>query len=168
MLYGSEVWGWENIDMIEKFRLKCIKEILKLKRSMPSYMVYGETGRIPLDITIDTRMFSFWTRLIQLLNVMLQDHHIRGAEHEWRLKIESILNQTGFTHVWLNLNPNPKIDYTVQQTIMDQGHQKIHAKCQDSTKRKIFLSMKANWSIEHYITVLDEEQIIDLIRLRTI
>ena len=49
LLYGSEVWGYEKKDMIEKIHLQFCKKILCMKSSTPNYMVYGELGRHPLD-----------------------------------------------------------------------------------------------------------------------
>ena len=48
LLYGSEEWGYENLDVIERIHLKFLKHVLNLKTSTPSYMVYGETGHFPL------------------------------------------------------------------------------------------------------------------------
>ena len=42
ILYGSEIWGIENIDIIDRFQLKYCKLILNLKSSTPNCMVYGE------------------------------------------------------------------------------------------------------------------------------
>ena len=64
LLYGAEIWGFENIKLIEQFRLKCFKQILKLKQSTPSYMIYGELGKLPLTIYLKMKMIKFWGRLI--------------------------------------------------------------------------------------------------------
>ena len=42
LLYGSEVWGFENVDIINRFQLNCFKIVLSLKQTTPSCMVYGE------------------------------------------------------------------------------------------------------------------------------
>lgn len=65
LLYGCEIWGYENIDIIEKIHLKFLKYVLCLKSSTPSYMVYGESGRYPLYVTVYSRMISYWTKMIQ-------------------------------------------------------------------------------------------------------
>ena len=44
LLYGSEVWGRENVDIINQFQLKFCKMLLGLKQSIPNIMVYGELG----------------------------------------------------------------------------------------------------------------------------
>ena len=40
LLYGREVWGFSNNDILEKIHLKFCKILLNLKTSTPSYMVY--------------------------------------------------------------------------------------------------------------------------------
>ena len=47
LLYGSEVWGFENTIDIEWIHLQFCINILHLRESTPNYMVYGELGRFP-------------------------------------------------------------------------------------------------------------------------
>ena len=42
LLYDCEIWGFESLDIIERIHLKFLKYIFNLKRSTPTYMVYGE------------------------------------------------------------------------------------------------------------------------------
>jgi hypothetical protein len=58
------VWGFSNNDIIEKVHLKFCKLLLHLKSSTPSYMIYGELGRYPLEIDIKSRIISFWAKLL--------------------------------------------------------------------------------------------------------
>lgn len=44
LFYVCEIWGYENIDIIEKIYLKFLKYILCMKSSILLYMVYGELG----------------------------------------------------------------------------------------------------------------------------
>ena len=41
LLYGCEIWGYGNNDVLEKVHLKFCKMILNLKTSTPNYMIYG-------------------------------------------------------------------------------------------------------------------------------
>lgn len=50
LLYGSEIWGLGNLDVIEQVQLKFYKHIFGLKSSTPNYMVYGELGVFPVKI----------------------------------------------------------------------------------------------------------------------
>ena len=61
-LYGSEIWGYENCDLIENFHFKYCKQLLHLKASTPRVMVYGELGRFPMQIYIKSRMIGFWVK----------------------------------------------------------------------------------------------------------
>ena len=61
--YRCELWGFGNIDTIEQVQLKFLMQILNLKTTTPSFMVYGELGTYPLYINIQCRMVSFWAKL---------------------------------------------------------------------------------------------------------
>ena len=45
LLCGSEIWDFENIDLIEIIHLRFCKLILHIKQSTLNFMVYGEFGR---------------------------------------------------------------------------------------------------------------------------
>ena len=65
LLYGCEIWGVGNNDVIERVQLNYFKQIFGLKKSTPSYMLYGELGIMPLEVDIHTRIISFWSKLIE-------------------------------------------------------------------------------------------------------
>ena len=52
LTYGSELWGYGNLDVIERVQLKYLKYILKMKMSTPNFMVYGESGCMPIGVDI--------------------------------------------------------------------------------------------------------------------
>jgi len=60
LLYCAEVWGFENIGIVEKIHLQFCKKILNTRNSTANYMVYGEIGRFPLEIEIKVKMIMFW------------------------------------------------------------------------------------------------------------
>ena len=64
LTYGSEVWGYENLDIIERIHTDFLRRITKCRKSTPRYILYAETGRYPIEITVKQRMINFWTRLI--------------------------------------------------------------------------------------------------------
>ena len=64
LTYGSEIWGYETIDILEKKHVKVCKLLLNLKTSTSNFMLYGELGRYPLNITVKLKILSFWSKLI--------------------------------------------------------------------------------------------------------
>ena len=64
MLYSCEVWGFSNISPLEKLHRKFCKMVLKLRSSTPNVMIYGETGRVPLEVLVKCRMIKYWSRIV--------------------------------------------------------------------------------------------------------
>jgi hypothetical protein len=63
--FMGQKWGFsKSIDCLEKNTITICKLLLKLKLSTPTYMIYGELGRFPIEIDIIIRMVLFWARLI--------------------------------------------------------------------------------------------------------
>ena len=64
LLYGCEVWGFQNSNMLEIFYRKFLKKLLNLRPSSPNCMVYGEVGKLPIQSTIDKHLINYWLRLL--------------------------------------------------------------------------------------------------------
>ena len=52
LIYGCEIWGYDVIENVVKVQLKFYKFLFKLRQSTPNMMVFGETGKFPIDIDI--------------------------------------------------------------------------------------------------------------------
>ena len=65
LTYGCEVWGFCNLSAIDLFHRKYLKYLLKLNKSTSNCMVYGETGRVKLEVMVKKRMIGYWSRLCQ-------------------------------------------------------------------------------------------------------
>ena len=63
LLYGSEVWGYENTRNIEIFHRNSLRTILKTFNFTPKCMLYG--GTVSMDMTTKIRkgMVNLWARL---------------------------------------------------------------------------------------------------------
>jgi hypothetical protein len=64
LLYGCEIWGSSNNNILGKVHLKFCKIIIHLKATTPNCMIYGELDRYPLDIDIKLRNILYWSKLI--------------------------------------------------------------------------------------------------------
>ena len=66
LLYGCDVWGYENTDIIEKVHAKFCKFIFGVSTFSHNMSIYGELGRYPLSVTIKQRMIlCYWTRILK-------------------------------------------------------------------------------------------------------
>ena len=65
LLYGCEVWGYENTDIIEKVPTKFCKFIFGVSKFSHNMPIYGELGRYTLSITITQRMICYWSRILK-------------------------------------------------------------------------------------------------------
>ncbi|CAL4075680.1 unnamed protein product, partial [Meganyctiphanes norvegica] len=111
LLYGCEIWGFEDIDCIEIFYRKFLKYVLRVNMQTTNCMVYGETGRKPLGLKIKSRMICFWHKTLTGVNNklsfkllhLLNNLKLRNQySSPWLLNIERILNSCGLGYVWLN------------------------------------------------------------------
>ena len=65
LMFSSELWGFENLNNVEKLQIDFLRKITKSRKSTPAYMLYnGELGRYTLYINIKCIMIKFWTRLL--------------------------------------------------------------------------------------------------------
>ena len=113
LLYGCEVWGFENNDAIESLFLQFYKVILGVKKSTPNCILYGELGRYPIEIFIKSIMIGLRKRLIcnkqdkifAMLYKLLFNMHQWGIFHsKWICCIENILNDCGYSEYWIAQN----------------------------------------------------------------
>ena len=113
LLYGSEVWGCENVDVIDQFYLKFCKSLLDVKQTTPSVMVYGELGTILLHLKIKSRVLNFWYRIISgkkdkicyKLYQLMYYLHVNDLFHsDWVKTVHETLDKLGLSDIWLTHN----------------------------------------------------------------
>ena len=107
LLYGCEIWGTGDNSVIERVHLKFCKLLLNVKKSTPDFMIYGELGRYPLEISIKLRIIKYWTKLVMgkegklpVLLYKLADKKY-SEEITWLKTVKSILDNTGLSYVWI-------------------------------------------------------------------
>ena len=59
------MWGIGKLDMLEWIQLKFLKYLFNLKKSTPTYMIYGELGIVPITEEIQSRVLNFWCNLTE-------------------------------------------------------------------------------------------------------
>jgi hypothetical protein len=106
-LYGSEVWGFKNVDIIEKNHLRFCKILLKLHKNTPNVMVCRELDPHLLDINVKVRMVTFWYNLCSdngkfcsiMYKLLYKLNILNENTSNWITFVKGILNSLGLTHV---------------------------------------------------------------------
>ena len=113
LLYGAEIWGGGNNDIIEKLHLKFCRILLHVNNSTPRCMINGDLGRYPLQVYIDQRMMNYWARIIQcddhklnrqLYQITYTLCKLKSLDSEWMLHVKKILNNCNMYQYWLTQN----------------------------------------------------------------
>jgi len=176
LLYGSEIWGFENLAILEKFQSKYVKQILGLRQNTPTYMVLGESGKVPLAVQVKSRMIMFWQKLItgkpnklssQLYRFMLSDMVHHNTEHSWLSTVKNILIETGNYGAWLHQMLSETDAKRIKQTIYDQALQTLYSNCRTSNKGRAYATLKQKLTIEPFVSLLDNSKSLALLKFRT-
>ena len=103
-LFGCEIWGFENSQIIENLHNDFLRQIINLRTSTPMYMLHEELGRHPIQINIKSRMVGFWLSIVNgkesklsklLYSIMLKEHEKGSYNFKWILCINNILVAVG-------------------------------------------------------------------------
>jgi len=179
LLYACEIWGHENLSLIDKFHLTFLKMILKVKKTTPNCMVYGELGELPLSQTVAYRMVRFWANLVcgskekityLIYRSLLTPFEDGSYESSWLLEIKRILDSTGYSHLWLN---QTTVDFSpvwigeiVKLRLKDQYIQKWTEDINTSPKCINYRVFKESFSFENYLVDLPQRLSIPLCQFR--
>ena len=179
LLYGCEVWGIGNLDIIERVQLKFYKNILNLKKSTPSFMIYGELGVTPLPIDIKTRILSYWAKLIEgkendilssnVYFIMYEMHKNRLIKSSWIDTVKTTLNSLGFSGFWNNqsfLNAN-WLKKATNQRLKDIFIQDWFTHIDVSSHTNTYKIFKQNFQQRKYISSLPDKLCKIMLKFRT-
>ena len=169
LLYGCEIWGFGNIDVLERVQLKFYKYIFNLKKSTPNYMVYGEIGIQPLSVDIKTRIVSYWARMIdnkensqvmklnsKLYVILSELVSQRRVKSPWFENVKGILCNNGYSGIWYSQSfSNSKwlIKY-MHQKLNDCFIQQWHSDIDRTSASNFYKIVKVNFAQSNYINDL--------------
>ena len=141
-------------------------------------MVYGELGRYPLNVTIQTRITSYWAKLLhgknsKISSLLYKLGYIHNSENRvkitWIEKVKNILDNCGLSNIWSPQSfPNIKwIKSKVKLTLTDQFKQNWSSTLQNSPKALNYRIYKENLQFENYLNILSKKDALILCRFRT-
>ena len=171
LLYGSEVWGYEYRDSIEKVQRKYCKLLLGIASSTPNDVVLGELGRLPLYTQYMPRCIKFWLKVIRSRNRYTKSCYdiIKRLDDigkiTWASHVKIILFSNGFGHVWLAQEvANEDIFLSMLSTrIRDAAKQNWYSNIPNT-----YCTYKFNFGAELYLGIVEwRRHRVALARLRT-
>ena len=162
LLYGCEIWGYENVDQLETFHHKFLKRLLGVRKSTANCIVRGELGRMELRKTIDLRMLNYWCKIInssdsklnKILYKLQQQMFSEGIfKSLWLEKIKSILDRCGLSYIWgCESVDQGFLGYLVNLNLIDRQRQDWHANVLDNGLCSSYRLFKQNLELENYIS----------------
>lgn len=179
LMYGSEVWGIENVEIIDRFQLKFCKLILNLKQSTPNCMVYGELGILPISLRIKSRILSYWCNVITskhskisniLYRTLLNMYSNNVSNFSWIHFVHNTLNGLGLSNVWLDQHVSFPVAFKnlFNHRLRDQFIQNWFSLIDRSSKCLNYRIFKKEFSIENYVHVLSPNLANILCKFRTV
>ena len=175
LMYGCEIWSFENTDMLERVHTEFMRKITKTRKSTPLYALYAELGRYPLEITMKTRTIGFWNRLIldkdakisRMLYLTLRI--INKPCFKWFSYVKSILTSVGRNDIWIHQDRinTFSLNLSIKQILIDQYLQQWRSNLGNSHKGRNYNILKDNIALENYFKILPNNLYLNLVRFRT-
>jgi len=180
LLYGSEVWGTQIIDLLERVQLRFIKTYLRLQRRTPSVMVRGETGCFPLKVDITCRVLSYWFKLVKdqkdhkisnMLYKCIYNMFIDGSyKCKWIQYVKDKLDNLGMSDIFLSQANEINLvlfKAMVKQRCQDQYVQEWNIEVFNNSLCSNYRLFKKNFILENYLVKLPINLAINFLRFRT-
>ena len=182
LTYGSEVWGVENVKMLDVFQRKYMKKQMHLRKSTPNCMLYGETGQLPLQCKTDARLLNFWAKLhtsegyqhklSETLYQFMRRLSDRGSIHfKWMQVVKQKLDHLGFGGLWESSRENNSFNSlwfkeAVKQRVSDIYQQQWRSEMNLNKHCTYYRTFKDLLVIEKPLSVMRKGVSIPLFRFR--
>ena len=178
LLYGCEVWGCANISDVEIFYRFFLKYVLRLGKSTPNCMIYGETGTLPLQYKIEKRILSFWIKVSEdkdskiaknIYSIMYRFQNTGNYSFQWLNKVKSILDNAGHSYLWEQQNQiETKLPYytCVSQSLYDCMLSWWFEKVETGSRCTNYKVFKNVLKFESYLTILSPQYRIAMAKFR--
>lgn len=165
LLYAAEIWGIFGYDIIDKVHIKFCKNLLGVRPQTPNYAVYGDLGRFPLSVIARERSLKYWLKILTNKNTLVfklfkfqcdeiairpRPSRFRHRQY-WTEGVKRLLEDLGFSHVWLNQDSEVPCYELIRNRIRDQFKQSWYASISNSSKLEYYCQFKTEFKLEKYI-----------------
>ena len=177
-LYSCEVWGLENIQLIEHLHNEFLRRITNLRRSTPIYMLYAELWRTPVEIYIKSQLIGFWLSLVNgketklskiLYKKMLHDYNAGIYEHKWIRYIRDIHVSVGRFDLFHknDIDNHRSVKMSISRVLFELHIQEWVQNLDAASKGNFYSSFKQDLAFQNYLQKLDSKHYLPVIKFRT-
>ena len=166
VLYGSEIWGYDDIGLADKLQLRFIKNSLSLKMRTPTVMVRGETGCYPCSIDVKCRLLNYWFRLgideksskivIEMFNCIFKMFSSGSYKYPWLDYVKTSLDKIGLSFILETRNlrqfSEVKFKKLIKQKLQDLYKQEWQEKVYAHERCVNYRIFKNDFCLENYLT----------------
>ena len=173
ILYASEVWGIYGYDHIDKIHIKFCKNLLGVRAQTPNYAVYGDLGRFPLSVIAKERSVKYWLKIlsnrnsimfkiffsqIEAIDIHAQPSRFRHKRY-WTEGIKCLLDDLGFSHLWLNQDFEVPCYGMIRNRIRDHFTQNWYAYISNASKLEYYSQFKTEFKLEKYVECISNDML---------
>ena len=179
LYYGCEVWGFSNIEAIEKLHRRFCKIILKVNKYTVNCMILGELGRFPLKRDVSYRMLNFWSKFCAdqdssklsslFFNVMCKLDKSKTYSCKWITYIKNCLNDCNLYNLWLSKPVTDNLSQFKKQCkdALDNLYKsQWSSNCMENGKCISYKHFKTSLCLEKYLLALPANLSITLCKFR--
>ena len=150
---------------------------LKMKKTTPSCIIYGELGRTPMAVSISARMIGFWERIVSgkrekisytLYNILYKLDEGKVYHSKWINCIKDILTKTGNVQFWTDqhVNVNFHLSMKVKKNLYESFVENWKLQVHNLSKCSNYRMYKTTFGFENYLTILPQDLLYNVCRFR--
>jgi hypothetical protein len=165
--------GCKDSDLTEQLHLQYCRMLLKVNKSTPKCMLYGELGRLPLNFNVELRLVNFWFKIVSgnkrklsynMYSLLYKLDKNGIFQTEWVTKVKHSLNKCGiYDKFWLNQEKEDLFQEISQDMLKNNVREKLREYYKqswldvmhNSSKCSIYKEFKFELKLEKYLIGLD-------------
>ena len=173
-LYGCEVWGFENIELIEKAQYDFCRILLRLNKNTSKYFLLAETGLLPVKLLVKSRVVKYWaklmtgkrTKIVKQAVDCLQDFYF-NTDHKskWLKFIHDTLTENGMQNILINPHIYNHEEFT--QRLENQFHQNLNQQIENTNRAIFYRSVNENYDLDKILDELNPQLAYYFIKYKT-
>ena len=166
LTYGAEIWFSHTASDIERIHHSFCKYILKVPKQCPNVFARGELGRCDIYTLRCVKLIKYWFRILEMsvnrypnicYKLQLKWLNANKKTNCWAKDVKTLLEQTGFGHVWYNQGVGDTVLFfkAFTQRLFDIDIHAWRYDVQDMNKLRTYNLLKEDLVCEYYLNEID-------------